>query len=96
MIIAATEVGRATDTVDARMLFGLAGAMVWAAVLSVGVWLRYLDRRREAAIEAVRRDERLELARELHDVVAHHLTGIVVQAQALGGNFGAGPLPQAG
>ncbi|MEV4739220.1 histidine kinase [Streptomyces sp. NPDC049555] len=31
---------------------------------------------------AVRSAERLELARELHDLVAHHITGIAVQAQA--------------
>lgn len=29
------------------------------------------------------REERVSLARELHDVVAHHVTGIVVQTQAL-------------
>lgn len=83
-IVAATEVSRAADTQDARMLFGLAGIVIWVAALSLGGWLRYLDRQREAAIDTARRDERLELARELHDVVAHHVTGIVVQAQAAG------------
>jgi signal transduction histidine kinase len=53
----------------------------WCAALGVGLWLRSLDYRRSAAAEAVRRDERLALARELHDVVAHHITGIVLQAQ---------------
>ncbi|MGH3382104.1 MAG: sensor histidine kinase, partial [Actinoallomurus sp.] len=50
--------------------------------LGVGLWLRLLDSRRHATIEAVRRGERLELARELHDAAAHHITGIVLQAQA--------------
>jgi signal transduction histidine kinase len=44
--------------------------------------MRSLDHHRRAAIEAARRDERVELARELHDVVAHQIAGIVVQAQA--------------
>ena len=59
----------------------LTGATAWAAA-STGVWLRYLDFRRREILEAIRREERLELARELHDDVAHHVTGIVVQAQA--------------
>lgn len=84
MLIAATEADRAADTVAARTLFGLAGTMIWAAALALGGWLRYVDRRQQSAAEAVRRDERLDLARELHDVVAHHVTAIVVQAQAAG------------
>ena len=54
----------------------------WGAALGVGLWLRSLDARRQIAIETVRRDERLELARELHDAAAHHITAIVLQAQA--------------
>ncbi|WP_205751876.1 sensor histidine kinase [Cryptosporangium phraense] len=50
--------------------------------VAVGLGLRAVDERRRAARDAVRREERLELARDLHDVVAHHVTGIVVQAQA--------------
>jgi signal transduction histidine kinase len=52
------------------------------AALGVGLWLRLGDARRGKTIEEVRRGERLELARELHDAAAHHITGIVVQAQA--------------
>jgi signal transduction histidine kinase len=53
-----------------------------AFAVGIGLWLRLLDVRRAAAFEAVRRGERLELARELHDHAAHHVTGIVLQAQA--------------
>ncbi|WP_310741593.1 histidine kinase [Microbispora sp. H10670] len=54
----------------------------WAAAVVAGLSPRLLDARRRAVAEAVRQAERLALARELHDVVAHHVTGIVVQAQA--------------
>jgi signal transduction histidine kinase len=58
------------------------GVLAWGGALATGAWLRFGDARRQLAVDAARRDERLELARELHDVVAHHVAGIVVQAQA--------------
>ena len=58
------------------------GLQAWFVALGIGLALRFIDYRRRLAIDAVRRDERLALARELHDVVAHHITGIVLQAQA--------------
>ncbi|NYD67326.1 sensor histidine kinase [Agromyces atrinae] len=60
----------------------LTALLLWACAIAGGVAGRYLLRRRESAMDAARREERMELARELHDVVAHQVTGIVVQAQA--------------
>ncbi|HEX7097850.1 MAG TPA: sensor histidine kinase [Acidimicrobiia bacterium] len=47
-----------------------------------GLSRRWSQRSREMSEDAARREERLAIARELHDTVAHHVTGIVVQAQA--------------
>jgi signal transduction histidine kinase len=52
------------------------------AAVALGCYLRVRDTRRARLVEAVRQGERLELARDLHDFVAHHVTGIVVQANA--------------
>lgn len=73
--------------------FVFVGVLMWGAALAVGLWLRFLDARRCLAIDTARRDERLDLARELHDVVAHHVAGIVVQAQA--GRLVAAKRPEA-
>ncbi|GAA2883506.1 hypothetical protein GCM10020220_087220 [Nonomuraea rubra] len=54
----------------------------WSTAAGIGGYLRFQQERRTEAVHSVRRAERLELARELHDLVAHHITGIVVQAQA--------------
>ncbi|MFJ2172648.1 histidine kinase [Streptomyces sp. NPDC087851] len=57
------------------------GTEGWCVALAVGLWLRLRDYQHRVATESVRHDERLALARELHDVVAHHITGIVLQTQ---------------
>ena len=62
--------------VNTALLIGLAGCV------GAGVLLRRSDHDRALAAEVAREDERLAIARELHDVVAHHVTGMVVQAQA--------------
>ena len=64
-----------------------------AVAVAVGVGLRSQDAQRELAVAAVRRAEREEVARELHDVVAHHVTGIVVATQAARAVAGAGSPP---
>jgi signal transduction histidine kinase len=81
--------GRAADSPGAAEAQALIGVLVWTAAVAVGLWLRYQDAQRQAAAAAVRREVRLDLARELHDVVAHHITGLVIQTQAA--RLAAGP-----
>ncbi|WP_244231270.1 sensor histidine kinase [Saccharomonospora piscinae] len=68
-----------------RILF-VAAALVLGICVALGMFLRARDSERARAVATAVGDaqtaERMALARELHDVVAHHVTGIVVQAQA--------------
>ncbi|WP_369185548.1 sensor histidine kinase [Streptomyces sp. Y1] len=79
--LAVTALGRLASTSTAVGSFH-AGVKGWSVGLGTGLLLRFLEHRRRATVEAVRRDERLALARELHDVVAHHVAGIVMHTHA--------------
>jgi signal transduction histidine kinase len=53
-----------------------------AVVAGIALYLRSLDDRRVRAVARARRAQRLDVARDLHDFVAHEVTGIVLEAQA--------------
>jgi signal transduction histidine kinase len=73
---------------DAQSLSVLAfgAALLLGISIAVGLMLRSRDSERttvvQSAVSEAQTAERMALARELHDIVAHHVTGIVVQAQA--------------
>lgn len=55
---------------------------VIGGTVGLGCYVRLQDVRRVRAMAVVREGERRELARELHDFVAHHVTGIITHANA--------------
>ncbi|MFD8320825.1 sensor histidine kinase [Kitasatospora purpeofusca] len=75
----------------ASVLAVLTSGVPLAVVVGASLYLRVLDARRERAVAKARREQRLEVARGLHDFVAHEITGIVLEAQAgqLPGDHGA-------
>ncbi|MGW0758551.1 sensor histidine kinase [Streptomyces sp. NPDC002814] len=57
------------------------GLLLIGLVAGFAGYLRSLDYRRTVAVSDTRRSERLAIAADLHDFVAHHVTGILVQTQ---------------
>ena len=71
----------------------IAGFAILAAAAAAGAAFRYRAESWRRALEQIRSQERVGLARELHDTVAHHVSAIAVQAQA--GRTLAGQRPEA-
>ncbi|GAA2391637.1 histidine kinase [Streptomyces glaucosporus] len=70
------------QSVPDYLAFGLALAAVWLAGSTVRTRRTEEAKRRRLAAEVATAAERARIARELHDVVTHHVTAMVVQADA--------------
>jgi signal transduction histidine kinase len=82
-IVAPVEYGQwSPDTFN----FSVAGGVLLVLSVGTGLYFRARDAERAsqlaASVAAAQNAERMALARELHDVVAHYVTAIVVHAQA--------------
>ncbi|WP_328612244.1 histidine kinase [Amycolatopsis sp. NBC_00345] len=71
---------------EALSPLAIIAVLLLGIAIAIGLFLRSRDSERSQVMKSAVTDaqtaERMALARELHDVVAHHVTGIVVQAQA--------------
>ncbi|WP_405870897.1 MULTISPECIES: sensor histidine kinase [unclassified Streptomyces] len=76
---------------DEAPMYVLIGLILIGLVSGLAAYLRSLDYRRTVAVADTRREERLAIAADLHDFVAHHVTGILVQTQMARMMATAGP-----
>ncbi|GAB94437.1 signal transduction histidine kinase [Kineosphaera limosa] len=78
--VLAAAVSILTDYTGLAEAFG--GLGILAAAVASGAALRLRAESERRAREQIRNQERVDLARELHDSVAHHVSAITLQAQA--------------
>lgn len=70
----------ATDATPTGEVIG--GVMFMLSIAAVGAAVRYQETARLRGMDQIKLLEREQLARELHDTVAHHVSAIAVRAQA--------------
>jgi signal transduction histidine kinase len=86
----AAVIGTVADATGPADVIG--GFGILAAAAAGGAAFRYRAESWRRALDQIRSQERVGLARELHDMVAHHVSAIAVQAQA--GRAMAGQRPE--
>lgn len=91
VVLVAAVIGTVADYTGPAVVIG--GFGILAAAAAGGAAFRYRAESWRRALEQIRSQERVGLARELHDMVAHHVSAIAVQAQA--GRTLAGKRPEA-
>ena len=80
IILACCVIGIAAD--DTGVLDAVGGTVFLLFPAALGASVRYRVSSRLREIDQVKLRERQQLARELHDTVAHHVSAIAIQAQA--------------
>ncbi|GAB2854438.1 histidine kinase [Actinocorallia aurea] len=91
VILATFALCAVTAEIPAAEMVG--GSVFLALPGLIGAAVRFWGAARERQSEQIRSRERAELARELHDTVAHHVSAMVIRAQA--GRVLAGTDPSA-
>lgn len=79
-IVVAVALGIAADFTSVAE--AVLGAVFILSPAGIGAWVRLASTSRVRERDQVRLREREQLARELHDTVAHHVSAIAVRAQA--------------
>jgi signal transduction histidine kinase len=80
VVLVAAVIGTVADYTGPSDVIGGFGILTAAA--AGGAAFRYRAESWRRALDQVRNQERVGLARELHDIVGHHVSAIAVQAQA--------------
>jgi signal transduction histidine kinase len=80
--IIAVPAGLSLATSETPLGDVIGGVTVLVASFALGAAMRYRAVAHRREVQQVRTLERGELARELHDTVAHHVSAIAIQAQA--------------
>ena len=91
VVLAAESVSLRANETPIRAIIAMSMLVLLGTATAAVVYIRLRDSERRTSVENARYNERLDLARELHDVVGHHVTGIVVLAQAHRFTSGADP-----
>jgi signal transduction histidine kinase len=66
---------------SSELVLAMGLLVVATGVVSLAGYLRLLDNAREKQVEAVKAEQKAEFARDLHDFIGHHITGMIVLAQ---------------